>query len=57
MYDWTEFRHFRYLLKMLKKGAFRGAVEELYTLQPNLTLQARQFQEHAIDALIANRPR
>lgn len=47
MYDWAEFRHFRYLLKILEKGGFRAAAEELYTSQPNLTVQARQFQDHA----------
>lgn len=47
MYEWAEFRHFRYLLKILEKGGFRAAAEELYTSQPNLTVQARQFQEHA----------
>jgi DNA-binding transcriptional LysR family regulator len=35
MYDWAEFRHFRYLLKILEKGEFRAAAEELYTSQPN----------------------
>lgn len=44
MYDWAEFRHFRYLLKILEKGGFRAAAEELFTSQPNLTVQARQFQ-------------
>ena len=47
MYDWAEFRHFRYLLKILEMGGFRVAAEELYTSQPNLTVQARQFQEQA----------
>jgi DNA-binding transcriptional LysR family regulator len=47
MYDWAEFRHFRYLLKILEKRGFRAAAEELHTSQPNLTVQARQFQEHA----------
>jgi DNA-binding transcriptional LysR family regulator len=47
MYEWAEFRHFRYLLKILEKGGFRAAAEELYTSQPNLTVQARQFQDHA----------
>lgn len=47
MYDWAEFRHFRYLLKILEKGGFRAAAEELYTSQPNLTVQARQFQDRA----------
>jgi DNA-binding transcriptional LysR family regulator len=47
MYDWAEFRHFRYLLKILEKGGFRAAAEELHTSQPNLTVQARRFQEQA----------
>lgn len=47
MYEWAEFRHFRYLLKILEKGGFRAAAEELCTSQPNLTVQARQFQDHA----------
>lgn len=47
MYDWAEFRHFRYLLAILEKRGFRAAAEELHTTQPNLTRQARQFQESA----------
>jgi DNA-binding transcriptional LysR family regulator len=47
MYDWAEFRHFRYLLAILEKGGFRVAADELHTSQPNLTVQARQFQENA----------
>lgn len=47
MYDWAEFRHFRYLLAVLEKQGFRVAAEELHTSQPNLTVQARQFQENA----------
>lgn len=47
MYDWAEFRHFFYLLKVLEKGGFRVAAEELHTSQPNLSVQARQFQDHA----------
>src|ERR1700744_5868976 len=47
MYDWAEFRHFRYLLAILEKQGFRAAAEELHTSQPNLTVQARQFQDHA----------
>lgn len=47
MYDWAEFRHFRYLLKVLERGGFRIAAEELHTSQPNLTVQARQFQDRA----------
>ena len=47
MYDWAEFRHFLYLLKILEKGGFRIAAEELHTSQPNLTVQARRFQDNA----------
>ena len=47
MYDWAEFRHFRYLLSILEKQGFRTAAEELHTSQPNLTVQARQFQDNA----------
>jgi DNA-binding transcriptional LysR family regulator len=47
MYDWAELRHFRYLLVILERQGFRVAAEELHTSQPNLTVQARQFQENA----------
>jgi DNA-binding transcriptional LysR family regulator len=47
MYDWAEFRHFLYLLKILERGGFRVAAEELHTSQPNLTVQARRFQDQA----------
>jgi DNA-binding transcriptional LysR family regulator len=47
MYDWAEFRHFLYLSKILEKGGFRVAAEELHTSQPNLTVQARRFQDQA----------
>jgi DNA-binding transcriptional LysR family regulator len=47
MYDWAEFRHFRYLLTILEKQGFRTAAEELHTSQPNLTVQARRFQENS----------
>ena len=47
MYEWAEFRHFRYLLSILERGGFRLAAEQLHTSQPNLTVQARQFQEYA----------
>jgi len=47
MYDWAEFRHFRYLLAVLEKQGFRAAAEHLYTTQPNLSIQARSFQENA----------
>jgi DNA-binding transcriptional LysR family regulator len=47
VYDWAELRHFRYLLAILERQGFRVAAEELHTSQPNLTVQARQFQEQA----------
>jgi DNA-binding transcriptional LysR family regulator len=47
MYDWAELRHFRYLLAILERQGFRIAAEQLHTSQPNLTVQARQFQENA----------
>jgi len=47
MYDWAELRHFRYLLAVLERQGFRVAAEQLHTSQPNLTVQARQFQENA----------
>ena|ERR1700744_565998 len=47
MYDWAEFRHFWYLLTVLEKRGFRLAAEHLHTSQPNLSVQARQFQEYA----------
>jgi len=47
MHDWAEFRHFLYLLKILEKGGFRVAAEELHTSQPNLSVQARRFQDYA----------
>ena len=47
MYDWAELRHFRYLLAILERQGFRAAAEELHTVQPNLTIQSRRFQENA----------
>ena len=47
MYEWAELRHFRYLLAILERQGFRIAAEELHTSQPNLSVQARQFQENA----------
>ncbi len=47
MYDWAEFRHLSYLLKILEKDGFRVAAEELHTSQPNLTVQARRLQDQA----------
>jgi DNA-binding transcriptional LysR family regulator len=47
MYEWAELRHFRYLLAILERQGLRAAAEELRTAQPNLSVQARQFQENA----------
>jgi DNA-binding transcriptional LysR family regulator len=47
MYEWAEFRHFKYLLAILELQGFRAAAEELHTAQPNLSIQAKQFQENA----------
>jgi len=47
MYEWAEFRHFRYLLSVLEQQGFRAAAEKLHTAQPNLSVQAKQFQENA----------
>lgn len=47
MYDWAEFRHFRYLLAILERQGFRAAAEELHTAQPNLSTHAKQFQDNA----------
>jgi DNA-binding transcriptional LysR family regulator len=47
MYDWAEFRHFKYLLTILELQGFRAAAEQLNTGQPNLSIQAKQFQECA----------
>ena len=47
MYEWAEFRHFKYLLTILELKGFRAAAEQLYTAQSNLSIQAKQFQESA----------
>lgn len=47
MYDWAEFRHFRYLLTILELQGFRSAADELNTAQPNLSVHAKQFQANA----------
>jgi DNA-binding transcriptional LysR family regulator len=47
MYEWAEFRHFQYLLAILERKGFRAAAAQLHTTQPNLSMQARRFQEHA----------
>ncbi|MDE1160623.1 MAG: LysR family transcriptional regulator [Acidobacteriaceae bacterium] len=46
MYEWAEFRHFRYLLAVLELQGFRAAAEQLHTAQPNLSSHAKQFQEY-----------
>lgn len=45
MNDWAEFRHFKYLLAIVEQMGFRAAAEFLHTAQPNLSFQAKQFQE------------
>lgn len=45
MNDWAEFRHFKYLLAIVEHKGFRAAAEFLRTAQPNLSTQAKQFQE------------
>jgi DNA-binding transcriptional LysR family regulator len=47
MYEWAEFRNIQYLHTILKLKGFRAAAEQLHITQPNLSLQARQFQEQA----------
>jgi DNA-binding transcriptional LysR family regulator len=47
MYEWAEFRHLQYLLTILELKGFRAAAEQLHTTQSNLSIQARQFQEHS----------
>jgi DNA-binding transcriptional LysR family regulator len=45
MNDWAEFRHFRYLLAIVEHEGFRAAAEHLHTAQPNLSAQAKHFQD------------
>jgi DNA-binding transcriptional LysR family regulator len=45
MNEWAEFRHFRYLLAIIEHKGFRAAAEHLRTAEPNLSVQAKQFQE------------
>ncbi len=45
MNDWAEFRHFKYLLAIIEHKGFRAAAEQLHTAQPNLSAQAKQFQD------------
>ena len=45
MNDLAEFRHFKYLLAIVEHKGFRAAAEYLRTAEPNLSVQAKQFQE------------
>ena len=45
MNDWAEFRHFKDLLAIVEHKGFRAAAEQLHTAQPNLSAQAKQFQD------------
>jgi len=45
MNESAELRHFRYLLAIIEQGGFRAAAEYLHTAQPNLSEQARHFQD------------
>jgi len=47
MYDWAEFRHFKFLLAVLKHKGFRAAVDHVFTAQPNLSKYAKEFQEQS----------
>lgn len=47
MYDWAEFRYFRYLFTVLESRDFRAASGALHTTQSNLSNQAKRFQENA----------
>jgi DNA-binding transcriptional LysR family regulator len=47
MNDWAEFRHFKYLLAIVEHKGFRAAAEQLHTAQPNLSAQAKQFQDQS----------
>jgi DNA-binding transcriptional LysR family regulator len=46
MNEWAEFRHFLYLLTILECGGIRPAAEVLHTSSPNLSTQAKEFQEY-----------
>lgn len=41
----AEFRHFEYMLAIVEHMGLRAAAEHLRTAQPNLSVQAKQFQE------------
>ena len=42
----VEFRHFRYMLAIVECMGLQAAAEHLRTAEPNLSVQARQFQEY-----------
>ena len=42
----AEFRHFRYVLAIVEHMGLRAAAEHLRTAEPNLSVQAKQFQEN-----------
>jgi DNA-binding transcriptional LysR family regulator len=44
--NWAEFRHFKYLLAIVEHMGLRAAAEHLHTAEPNLSVQAKQFQEY-----------
>ncbi len=46
MNDLAEFRHFKYLLAILEHRGLRVAAEHVHTAQPNLSMQAKQFQDN-----------
>ena len=46
MNDLAEFRHFKYLLAILEHRGLRAAAEHVHTAQPNLSTQAKQFQDN-----------
>lgn len=56
MNECIELRHFRYLLAIVKCKGFRAASVVLNTTQPNLSIQAKQFQELLGIRLFRNGP-
>jgi len=44
--NWAEFRHFKYVLAIVEHMGLRAAAEHLRTAEPNLSVQAKQFQEN-----------
>ncbi|MGD0904327.1 MAG: LysR family transcriptional regulator [Terracidiphilus sp.] len=46
MNNWAEFRHFKYVLAIIEHMGLRAAAEHLRTAEPNLSVQAKQFQEN-----------